>query len=71
MMWLSGLFIPLPDTLKRWVVIWPTFHLDQLALGLAGVEQFTFIPPAMAAAVLAGVTVLCGGLAIRRLARVG
>lgn len=71
MMWLSGLFIPLPDSLKRWVVIWPTFHLDQLALGLAGVEQFTFIPPAMAAAVLAGVTVLCGGLAIRRLARVG
>jgi ABC-2 type transport system permease protein len=71
MMWLSGLFIPLPDSLERWVVIWPTFHLDQLALGLAGVEQFTFIPPAMAAAVLAGVTVLCGGLAIRRLARVG
>ena len=71
MMWLSGLFIPLPESLKKWVIVWPTFHLDQLALGLAGVEQFTFIPPAMAAAVLAGVTVLCGGLAIRRLARVG
>jgi len=71
MMWLSGLFIPLPDSLERWVVIWPTFHLDQLALGLAGVKQFTFIPPVMAAAVLAGVTVLCGGLAMRRLARVG
>ncbi len=71
MMWLSGLFIPLPDSLERWVVIWPTFHLNQLALGLAGVEQFTYIPPAAAAAVLAGVTVLCGGLAIRRLARVG
>ena len=71
MMWLSGLFIPLPDSLEKWVVIWPTFHLDQLALGLAGVDQFTFIPPAMAAAVLVGVTVLCGGLAIRRLARVG
>ena len=71
MMWLSGLFIPLPKSLESWVIIWPTFHLDQLALGLAGVEQFTFIPPTMAAAVLAGVTVLCGGLAIRRLARVG
>lgn len=71
MMYLSGLFIPLPDSLKRWVILWPTFHLDQLALGLAGVEQFTFIQPTMAAAVLAGVTVLCGGLAIRRLARVG
>jgi ABC-2 type transport system permease protein len=71
MMWLSGLFIPLPAFLERWVVIWPTFHLQQLALALAGVEQFTFIPPAVAAAALAGVTVLCGGLAIRRLARVG
>lgn len=71
MMWLSGLFFPLPGFLKSWVIIWPTFHLNQLALGLAGVEKFTFIPPAVAAAVLAGVTVLCGGLAIRRLARVG
>lgn len=71
MMYLSGLFIPLPEFLKSQVILWPTFHLNQLALGLAGVEAFTFIPPAMAAAVLAGVTVLCGGLAIRRLARVG
>ena len=71
MVLLSGLFLPLPEALKRWVLIWPTFHLDQLALGLAGVEKFTYIPPALAAAVLAGVTVVCGGLAIRRLARVG
>ncbi len=71
MMYLSGLFLPLPASLKRWVVLWPTFHLDQLALGLAGVDEFTFLPPAMAGAVLVGVTVLCGGLAIRRLARVG
>jgi ABC-2 type transport system permease protein len=71
MMWLSGLFIPLPESLEPWVIIWPTFHLNQLALGLAGVDQFTYIPPAMAAAVLAGVTVLCGGFAIRRLARGG
>ncbi|MBM3264484.1 MAG: ABC transporter permease [candidate division Zixibacteria bacterium] len=71
MMWLSGLFIPLPDSLERWVVIWPAFHLNQLALGLAGVKQFSFIPPAIAGAVLVGVTVLIGGLAIRRLARVG
>lgn len=71
MIWLSGLFIPLPKSLERWVIVWPTFHLDQLALGLAGVEKFTFIPPAMAAATLVGVTVVCGGLAVRRLARVG
>lgn len=71
MMVLSGLFIPLPDFLKSWVLLWPTFHLNQLALGLAGVEQFSFIPPALAAGALLGVTVLCGGLAIRRLARAG
>lgn len=71
MMWLSGMFIPLPAFLQSWVIIWPTFHLNQLALGLAGVEQFSFVPPAFAAGVLLGVTVLCGGLAIRRLARHG
>ena len=71
MMWLSGLFIPLPAFLRSWVVIWPAFHLNQLALGLAGVKQFIFIPTGLAAAVLLGVTVLCLGLAIRRLARVG
>ena len=71
MIWLSGLFIPLPESLKQWVIVWPAFHLNQLALGVAGVKQFTFIPPALAAGVLIGVTVLFGGLAIRRLARVG
>lgn len=71
MIWLSGLFIPLPEFLQSWVIIWPTFHLNQLALGLAGVDQFQFIPWSMAAGVLLGLTVLCGGLAIRRLARVG
>jgi ABC-2 type transport system permease protein len=67
MMWLSGLFIPLPDSLEKWVIIWPTFHLNQVALAAAGVTEFSFIPPAMAVAVLVGVTVISGGLAIRRL----
>jgi hypothetical protein len=57
--------------MERWMVIWPAFHLNQLALGLAGVEQFSFVSPAIAGGVLVGVTVLFGGLAIRRLARVG
>jgi ABC-2 type transport system permease protein len=64
-------FIPLPEFLRKWVALWPAFHLNQLALGLAGVTQFIFIPAGVAAAVLLGVTVLCGGLAVRRLARVG
>jgi ABC-2 type transport system permease protein len=71
MIWLSGLFIPLPAFLESWVIVWPTFHLNQLALGLAGVDQFTYVPPSLAAAVLVGFTALCGGLAVRRLARVG
>lgn len=71
MMWLSGLFIPLPKVLEPWAVIWPAFHLNQVALGLAGVDQFRFIPTAVAAGVLVGVTVLFGGVAVWRLARVG
>jgi ABC-2 type transport system permease protein len=71
MMWLSGLFIPLPEFLERWTVIWPAFHLNQLALGLAGVAEFSFFPPVMAAGVLVGVTVLFGAIAVRRLARLG
>jgi ABC-2 type transport system permease protein len=71
MLWLSGLFIPLPKFLERWVVIWPAFHLNQVALGSAGVSEYSFMPPAISAGVLVAVTVICGGLAIRRLARLG
>lgn len=69
MLWLSGLFFPLPGILEKFVVIWPAFHLNQLATGWAGIDQFSFVAPAVAAAVLLGVTVLCCGLAIRRLTR--
>jgi ABC-2 type transport system permease protein len=69
--WLGGLFIPLPAFLQKWVVIWPAFHLQQVAVAAAGIGKFQFIPPLWAAAVLLGVTVFCGGLAIRRLVRVG
>lgn len=71
MLWLSGLFIPLPKFLERWAIIWPAFHLNQVALGSAGVSEFTFLNPAISAAVLVGVTVLFGGLAMRRLASKG
>ncbi|HEY6554761.1 MAG TPA: ABC transporter permease [Vicinamibacteria bacterium] len=71
MLWLSGLFMPLPKFLEPWVVVWPVFHLNQAALGAAGVSEFRFMAPLISAAVLVGVTALFGGLAIRRLARVG
>jgi ABC-2 type transport system permease protein len=71
MMWLGGLFVPLPDFLQKWVVIWPAFHLQQLAVAIAGIGKFQFTSPLTAGAVLLAITVLFGGLAIRRLARVG
>jgi ABC-2 type transport system permease protein len=71
MLWLSGLFIPLPKFLEPWVIVWPAFHLNQLSIAAAGLGEFRFIPPGVALAVLAGVTVLFGGLAIRRLAERG
>lgn len=69
MLWLSGLFFPLPGFLKPLVVVWPAFHLNQVAIGAAGVDAFSFVPPPTSAAILLGITVLFGGLAIRRLAR--
>lgn len=71
MLMLSGLFMPLPEFMKPWIPIWPSFHLDQVALGLAGVDEFVFFPTHWSAGMLVGVTVLFGGLAIRRIARAG
>jgi ABC-2 type transport system permease protein len=71
MIWLSGLFVPLPGVMQKLVVIWPAFHLDQIALHAIDLEGFKFVPPAMSAAVLIAVTVVFGGAAIRRLARSG
>jgi hypothetical protein len=42
-----------------------------VALGFAGVREFSFVSPLISGAVLVGVTVIFGGLAIRRLARLG
>jgi ABC-2 type transport system permease protein len=70
-MWLSGSMFPLPESMRPWAVIWPMFHLNQTALGAAGIEEFSFVNPTWTAAVLVAITVLCTGLALRRLARVG
>jgi ABC-2 type transport system permease protein len=71
MVYLSGMFFPLPKSLAAWAAVWPTYHLDQLAFAAAGLTQFRIMPPAMSAGVLVGMTVLFGGLALRRLVRVG
>jgi ABC-2 type transport system permease protein len=70
-LWLSGMFFPLPKFLHAQTIIWPAFHLNQAALSVAGIEKFVFIPAQLAIGVLAGITVLCGSLAVWRLARKG
>jgi ABC-2 type transport system permease protein len=68
-MWLSGMFFPLPKVMQPWEPIWPAFHLNQTALAAAGMQ--VGYNPLVTTAVLVGITVVFGGLAIRRLARSG
>ena len=67
LMYLSGLFFPLPEGI-RWVAVFsPAFHLNQLALHAAGTPSI--LGPAINIAALIGVTVLFTGLTVRRLTR--
>ena len=54
-----------------WDAAYADVHLNQVALGSAGVSEFSFMAPESQPSVLAGVTGIFGGLAIRRLARKG
>lgn len=70
MSFLSGLWIPLtmlPALLGRVAVVWPAYHLGQIALKVVGFDQGQ--PLWMHAAVLAAMTAAFLGLAYRRLAR--
>ncbi len=71
MLYLSGLFFPLPKTLLSWAAIWPAFHIEQLALRAGHVEQSAFFDPKLSIAILVTITMIFGGLAVRRLARAG
>jgi ABC-2 type transport system permease protein len=67
LMYLSGLFFPLPEGI-RWIALFsPAFHLNQLALHAAGTPSI--LGPAINIAALIGVTVLFTGLTMRRLSR--
>jgi ABC-2 type transport system permease protein len=69
MIYLSGILIPLPNSLGWIERLSPAFHLNQLALSaIAAPSQGG---PLDHLAVLAGVTSVSTMLAIRRLARVG
>jgi ABC-2 type transport system permease protein len=71
MSFLSGLWIPLsmlPHVLQRVAPIWPSYHLDMLALAAVGLRQDDLLEHVV---VLAGFTVVFGLLAARRLRRHG
>jgi ABC-2 type transport system permease protein len=69
MMWLSGLFIPLPKSLQAAAPVWPAYHLLQLSLRALG--QPAAGGAWMHAAMLAAVTLVLAAVAVRRLAHVG
>jgi ABC-2 type transport system permease protein len=69
MMHVSGLFYPLPKVLRTVAPLWPSYHLQQLVLGITGAPAVG--SPMVHAASLAGVTLVLGVFAVRRLARVG
>ncbi len=70
MLYLSGLFFPLPKPLQAWAVVWPAFHIEQLALSAANLAT-GFIDPRRSITILVAITLAFGGLAMRRLARAG
>ena len=69
MLYLSGLFFPLPKVLETWAVIWPTYHLNQIATHIAGLESRIDIK--ICIALLLGITMICTALAARRFSSVG
>jgi ABC-2 type transport system permease protein len=69
MVYLSGLFFPLPPSIQNVVLVSPAFHLNQLASQAAGLPRI--LPPAWHIAALVGVTVLFAGLAVRRVVKMG
>jgi ABC-2 type transport system permease protein len=71
MLYLSGIFFPLPASMQPFAAIWPAFHLNQVALAAAGAKEFLVRPTASCITMLVCITVLFAGLAIRRLARAG
>lgn len=69
MLYLSGIFFPLPGILEPWARIWPTFHINQIVLNALGVESQINIR--ICVLILLGITLLFTYLAARRFSRVG
>ena len=69
MLYLSGMFFPLPKIMEEWAWIWPTFHINQIIKNAMGVESQTAIW--ICILTLVGITVFFTYLAARRFARRG
>ena len=69
MMWLSGLFIPLPKSLQGYAPVWPAYHLLQLSLHALG--QASAGSTWVHMGVLAAITLVLSTIAVRRLAVAG
>jgi hypothetical protein len=72
MAFLSGLWVPLqflPKMVQGMAPLWPPFHLSQLAYAALGMDSLGSAGNHVAA--LAGVTLLCFMLAMRRLGNMG
>lgn len=69
MIYLSGLFFPIPKFLQAVVLIFPAYHLEQLTLAAAAqaAEGIALVH----IAVMAGLTLILVAISARRMARVG
>lgn len=69
--YLSGLFVPLPQSMHWQMQFWPQFHVQQLAMNAAGVTAWPLMPVTISAVALLGCTVLFSAIAAWRFARKG
>lgn len=71
MIYLAGLFFPLPKVLQPWAVIWPTFHLSRIAQAVGHVPIVAPHSALISVVVLIALSIVFGGTALRRLSRIG
>jgi len=69
--YLSGMFFPLPKSMYWQAPIWPQFHVEQLAMHMAGITKMQFEPVTVAVGTMVGYTVLFAAITIWRLSKKG
>ena len=67
--YLSGMFFPLPKSMYWQAPIWPQFHVEQLAMHMAGVTRMQMEPLGMAIATMLGYTILFAGVTVWRMSK--